>query len=92
MLYQPKAAASFRIGESLEKGRHAKVVCYTKFCASLQPLPLACSALQRRSNQLTQSAVSAVLKETSCVLGSDCIESLTHGLHQRFPTPGFRLT
>src|SRR5215213_6343304 len=37
--------------------------------------------LQRRSKQLTRSTVSAVLKETSCVSGSDCIERLAHSLH-----------
>ena len=33
-----------------------------------------------------------MLKETSRVSGGDCIERLTHSLHQRFPAPGLRLT
>src|SRR5215208_4206357 len=37
--------------------------------------------LQRRSKQLTRSTVSAVLKEASCVSGSDCIERLAHSLN-----------
>src|SRR5215216_8153067 len=48
--------------------------------------------LQRRSKQLTRSTVSAVLKEAPCVSGSDCIERLSHILHQRFPAPSLRLT
>ena len=38
-------------------------------------------ALQQRSKQLTRSTVSAVLKETSCILSSDRIKRLTHSLN-----------
>jgi hypothetical protein len=48
---------------------------------ALFPSPLILEALQHRSKQLTQSAVSAMLKEASCVSAGDRIERLTHCLN-----------
>ena len=39
------------------------------------------NAIQQRSKQLTRRKVSAVLKKTSCVSGSDRIERFTHSLN-----------
>ncbi len=33
-----------------------------------------------------------MLKETSCISGGNRIERFAYSLHQRFPTPGLRLT
>src|SRR5215211_6739099 len=42
-------------------------------------------------NSWTRRKVSARLKETPCVSGSDRLERLTHILHQRFSAPGLCL-
>ena len=47
----------------------------------VHPMVRVLECVQRGSKQLTRSTVSAVLKETACVSGNDCIERLTHSLH-----------
>ena len=70
MVFLVTTLVAFLLGETVYAG-----------LAFVFGLVVAAALLQRGSKQLTRSTVSAVLKEASCISGSDCIECLAHSLN-----------